>query len=194
MGKIVFNYGCMGSGKTSKMLTQFDLYKRRKKKPLIIKPCIDTRETTGDETKFVGWGITKSRITKNEEPTYYFDNLKDTLNSLEFGVLFVDESQFLTREDILTLCDIASDNIDVFCYGLKTDVNGELFEGAKQLFALADEFIEIESLCEIENCNCKAVSHVRFIDGKVDYSGKSVAIEQGNVSYKSVCRKHWLFL
>ena len=73
MAKLTFNYGCMGSGKTTRMLTQFDLYKRRRKKPLIIKPCIDTRET--GEEKFVGWGVTKSRITRNEEPVYYFDTL-----------------------------------------------------------------------------------------------------------------------
>lgn len=195
MAKVIFNYGCMGSGKTSKLLTQFDTYKRRRKKPLIIKPCLDTRETTGGEEKFVGWGVTKSRITKNEEPVYYFDNLDKTLNSLEFGVLFVDESQFLTREDILTLCKVADiKGIDVICYGLKTDVNGKLFEGAQHLFALADEFIEIDTPCEIEGCNCKAVSHVRFINGEPDYSGRSVAIEQGNVSYKSVCRKHWTLL
>ena len=115
MGKVIFNYGCMGSGKTSKMLTQFDLYKRRRKKPLIIKPCIDTRESNGE--KFVGWGVTKSRITKNEEPVYHFDKLDNTLNNLEFGVLFVDEAQFLTREDVLTLCNVAdSHNVDVFCY------------------------------------------------------------------------------
>ena len=190
MGKVIFNYGCMGSGKTSKMLTQFDMYKRRRKKPVIIKPCIDTRENGGE--KFVGWGVTKSRITKNDEPTYYFDNLTNTLNHLEFGVLFVDEVQFLTRDDILALCNVVDERgVDVFCYGLKTDVNGELFEGSKHLFALADEFVEIDSLCEIEGCNCKAVSHVRFINGEPDMSGKSVAIEQGDVTYKSVCRRHW---
>lgn len=193
MAKITFNYGCMGSGKTSKMLTQFDMYKRRHKKPLIIKPCLDTRETTGSDEKFVGWGVTKSRIVKNGEPTYYFDDLSSVLNSLEYKVLFVDECQFLTREDVITLCQIAdSRNVDVFCYGLKTDTNGNLFEGAKSLFALADEFVEIDSLCEFDGCNQKAVAHVRYIDGVVDRSGKSIAIEQGDVTYKSVCRKHWM--
>ena len=143
MAKLTFNYGCMGSGKTTRMLTQFDLYKRRRKKPLIIKPCIDTRET--GEEKFVGWGVTKSRITRNEEPVYYFDTLNDVITHLEYGVLFVDEAQFLTREEVVELARIVDiNNIDVFCFGLKTDVNGNLFEGAKHLFALADEFIEFE--------------------------------------------------
>lgn len=196
MGKVIFNYGCMGSGKTTKMLMQFDSYKRRRRTPLIIKPCLDTRETSGDsDDVFVGWGVTKSRITKNEEPVYYFDSLDEVLKSLNYGVLFVDEAQFLTRDDILTLCKIADiDDKDVICFGLKTDVNGELFEGAKHLLALADEFVEIDTLCEIDGCKCKATAHVRFINGEPDYSGKSVAIEQGNVTYKSVCRHHWSIL
>ena len=46
MGKVKFFYGgAMGSGKkTTKMLAMFDTYKRRKKKPIIIKPCLDDRE------------------------------------------------------------------------------------------------------------------------------------------------------
>lgn len=195
MGKVVFNYGCMGSGKTTQMLTQFDLYKRRKKKPLIIKPCIDTRETSKSSEKFVGWGVTKSRIAKNEEPVYHFDDLENALKNLDFGVLFVDEAQFLTLDDVLTLTYYADiHNVDVLCYGLKTDVNGRLFEGAKYLFALADDFFSIDSLCEVDGCNSKAVCHIRFIDGERDYSDKSIAIEQGNVTYKSVCRKHWHIL
>ena len=189
MSKVIFNYGCMGSGKTTSMLTLFDSYKRRKKKPIIIKPYIDNREGT-----FTGWGITKSRITKNEEPTYYFQNLKEELDKLSFGVLFVDEAQFLSREDVLILCDVCdTKNVDVICYGLKTDVNGELFEGSKHLLALADEFKEIESLCEIEGCGCKSVAHIRYINGIRDESGTSVAIEQGDVTYKAVCRKHWKY-
>ena len=94
MGRLTFTYACMGAGKTTQMLTMFDQYKRRKKKPVIIKPCMDVREGI-----FTGWGITKSRIAKNEEPTYYFKDLKTELDNLDFGVLFVDEAQFLTRED-----------------------------------------------------------------------------------------------
>jgi thymidine kinase len=106
--------------------------------------------------------------------------------------LFVDEVQFLTREDILFLCDVAdSKHINVFCFGLRTDVLGNLFEGAKHLFALADEFEHIETLCEMDGCDGKAVAHIRYINGVRDESETSVAIETGDVSYKSVCRKCW---
>jgi thymidine kinase len=114
------------------------------------------------------------------------------LNNLDFGVLFVDEAQFLSREDVLTLCEVCDDkDIDVFCFGLKTDVTGNLFEGSKHLLALADVINEIQTPCEIERCNCNAVCHIRYIDGIRETDGKSVAIETGNITYKSVCRKHW---
>lgn len=187
MGKLTFTYACMGAGKTTQMLTMFDQYRRRKKKPVIIKPCIDVREGT-----FTGWGITKSRITKLEEPTYYYQDLKTELDKLEFGVLFVDEAQFLSREDVLLLTEICdSRGIDVWCWGLKTDVRGELFEGSQHLLALADEIKEIPVMCEIDGCGCQANCHIRYIDGVRDTGDKSVAIETGNVTYKSVCRKHW---
>ena len=188
MGRLTFTYACMGAGKTTQMLTMFDQYKRRKKKPVIIKPCMDVREGI-----FTGWGITKSRITKNEEPTYYYKDLASELNDIDFGVLFVDEAQFLTREDVLVLCDVCDKlDKDVFCFGLKTDVTGNLFEGSKHLLALADTINEIPTPCEIEGCDCNAVAHIRYIDGVRETDGKSVAIETGNVTYKSVCRKHWL--
>lgn len=187
MGKLTFTYACMGAGKTTQMLTMFDQYKRRKKKPVIIKPCMDIREGV-----FTGWGITKSRITKNEEPTYYYKDLKEELEHLDFGVLFVDEAQFLSMEDVLVLCDVCDrKDIDVFCFGLKTDATGNLFEGSRHLLALADSISEIQTPCEIEGCNNNATCHIRYIDGKRDTEGKSVAIETGKVTYKSVCRKHW---
>lgn len=187
MGKLIYTYSVMGGGKTTQMLTMFDQFKRRKKKPVIIKPCIDVREGT-----FAGWGITKSRITKFEEPTYYYRDLKEELKKLDFGVLLVDEAQFLSREDVLVLSEICDrDDIDVWCWGLKTDVRGELFEGSKHLLALADEIKEIPVMCEIDGCDCQANCHIRYIDGVRDTGGRSVAIETGNVTYKSVCRKHW---
>lgn len=187
MGKLTFTYACMGAGKTTQMLTMFDQYKRRKKKPIIIKPCMDVREGV-----FTGWGITKSRITKNEEPTYYYKNLKEELEKLDYGVLFVDEVQFLSREDVLTLCDVCDKkDVDVFCFGLKTDTTGNLFEGSRYLLALADNLNEIQTPCEIEGCNCNATCHIRYINGVRDTDGRSVAIETGDVTYKAVCRKHW---
>ena len=119
-------------------------------------------------------------------------NLKEELGQLDYGTIMVDEAQFLSKEDVQYLAEVADNqNKNILAYGLKTDINGNLFEGAAAWLALADEIVEMSSLCQEKGCNNKAVAHARYIDGERDTSGESVAIEKGNVTYKAVCRKHW---
>ena len=35
------------------------------------------------------------------------------------------------------------------CYGIRTDFRGELFEGSSELLALADNLIELKTICLI---------------------------------------------
>jgi thymidine kinase len=59
-------------------------------------------------------------------------------------VVFVDESQFLNRQQVLGLTKIVDDlQIPVFAYGLRTDFKGEPFEGSKYLLAWADNIEEV---------------------------------------------------
>jgi thymidine kinase len=118
------------------------------------------------------------------------DGSPDTLSIDHLVVLQLE--LVLSREDVLTLCDVCdSKDVDVFCFGLKTDTTGNLFEGSRYLLALADNLNEIQTPCEIEGCNCNATCHIRYINGVRDTDGRSVAIETGDVTYKAVCRKHW---
>lgn len=191
MAKLKFYYSTMFAGKTTDCIKTYDIYKRKGLNPIVIKPSIDNRE--GD---FFGWGTTQSRITKEKIPAFYFTDLEfeliDTGILLQHNAILVDEAQFLTKSNVLRLSEqVDRLNKDVICYGLKTDVNGNLFPGAAALLALADESKEIDNICQMDNCTNKAQLHLRFIDGKVDKSGKSVAIEKGSITYKAVCRKCW---
>ena len=47
-------------------------------------------------------------------------------------------------------------------------------------------------ICEEKDCKCKATHHLRYINSKPDTSDEWVAIEKGNITYKSVCMKHWM--
>lgn len=187
MAKLKFYYGVMGAGKTTELIKTYDIYKRKGLDPVVIKPIIDDRE--GSQK---GWGTTSSRLIKNPIPAYYFESAKDEIWKLDYGVILVDEAQFISREDILFLTDIVEkQKIDVIAYSLKTDVNGNLFKGAADLLVFADEIKELETICENPNCQNKASMHLRYIDGELDKSGNSVAIEKGNITYKSVCRPCW---
>lgn len=187
MAELRFYYGCMNAGKTTELLKTYEIYNRKNLKPVIIKPQIDTRE--GVQT---GWGVTSSRLIKKAYPAFYIKTVKEDLHKIDYKTILVDEAQFLTREDVLELSRVVDkENINVLAYGLKTDVNGHLFQGAQALLEFADKSQELETLCDEYECTNKASMHIRYIDGKPDKSGQQVAIEQGNVTYKSVCRKHW---
>jgi thymidine kinase len=59
-------------------------------------------------------------------------------------VVFVDESQFFNREQVLGLTKIVDKlEIPVFAYGLRTDFKGEPFEGSRYLLAWADHIEEV---------------------------------------------------
>ena len=187
MAKLKFYYGTMGAGKTTEALKTFEIYRRKGRNPLIIKPTTDDREG-----KFTGWGTIKSRLIPDIRPCFYVDNVMQQLYSTapqEYGLLIVDEVQFFKSSDIIALSAIVDyKDVDVICYGLKTDCRGKLFEGAAQLLALADETKELDNLCDIcgkEN----AIMHLRYINGEIDYEPESIKVQKGNIDYKSVCRK-----
>ncbi len=78
-------------------------------------------------------------------------------------------------------------NIPVLAYGLRTDFQGNLFEGSVQLMAWADSLCEVKTIC---HCGRKATMVLR-IDrhGSVVKEGRQIEIG-GNDRYVSVCRKH----
>jgi len=187
MASLKFYYGTMGAGKTTEALKTFEIYRRKNRNPLIVKPTFDDREG-----RFSGWGTIKSKLIPDIRPCFYVDNVMQQLYynpPQDFGLLIVDEVQFFNPSEIISLSSIVDEkNIDVICYGLKTDCRGKLFDGSAQLLAIADETKELDNLCDI--CGkAKPVMHLRFIDGEVDYLPQSIMIQKDNVDYKAVCRK-----
>ena len=177
-----FVYSTMGGGKTTDLIKTYIQLQRKQLKPLLAKPKIDTREGNFD-----GWGFTTSRITSTQVPAFYFSNISQLFN-MDYGILLLDEVQFCNPEDIVKLTDLQK---DIIAYGLKTDVNGNLFPASAKLLALADEIREIPMMCDNIGCKNKAVLHSRYINGKVDTSKDAVAIEGGNITYKSLCLSCW---
>lgn len=185
MAKLFFYYSVMGGGKTTSLLQTEYAYRQNGFMPLIIKPTIDDREGAQN-----GWGPISSRVLTGKHQALYVASITpDTFKGIDFNILLVDEVQFFKAKDIEALSDIVdTKDIPVLCYGLKTDANGNLFEGAAKLLAIADEIKEIERACQ---CGQKAIMHVRYVDGKVDIAGQPIAVEKGNVTYASLCRQCW---
>lgn len=188
---IKFFYGTMYSGKTLHLIQNHEILSKKKQQPVIIKKDTDTRDKHDKD----GWGVIASRFNPNKTAgCYYFHDLKKELPRLtkNFNTILIDEAQFLTNDEVKLLTDFSyMSGINITAYGLKTDVNGNLFEGSSALLANADEIREIPSLCQEKDCMNNANYHARYIDGIRDTDTKSIKIEQGNVTYKALCYKHW---
>ena len=107
----------------------------------------------------------------------------------KYDCIIVDEAQFLTKEQVETfayICDMY--DVPVICYGLKTDFQGNFFEGSHWLLARADAIEEVKTICW---CGKKATQNAR-LDGKGGITKEGDQVVLGaNDTYIGLCRKHW---
>lgn len=183
MAKLYFNYSSMNAGKTTILLQSAHNYRERGMVPMLFTPKLDDRYGTG-------W--IKSRIGLQSKATIFtpeddlFEATREQLDDHNIHCVLVDEAQFLNREQVYQLSEIVDRlNIPVLCFGLRTDFQGELFEGSKYLLAWADELAEIKTICHTGR---KANMVVRVDDeGYALKEGAQVEIG-GNERYVSVSR------
>ena len=169
MAKLYFRYGAMNCGKTALLLQTVHNYESRNMNVLVLKPKVDTK---GDKKVVSRIGLEREvdhLISKNEDLYSY---LKDITG---VSCIFVDEAQFLKKEQIDDLMRIVVDNeIPVICYGLRTDFNTNGFEGSTRLLQLAHSIEEMKTICD---CGAKATLNARMVDGEFVFDGEQVAID-----------------
>jgi len=183
MAKLYFRYSTMGAGKSLDLLKTAYNYEERDKFVILFTSSLDNRYGTKKITSRVG-------ISRD---AYVFDattNIYDFVSDNCFGCdcVLIDESQFLSKEQIWQLTDIVDDlECDVIAYGLRSDFRGEPFEGSIYLMTLADEIEELKTVCKYGD---KASMNMRLSEGKPIFDGNKVMIG-GNDSYLPVCRTHY---
>ena len=192
MAKLRFIYGPMNGGKTLKLLGNAYNLEDNGIQIMVLKPSLDTRD--GEGIIHSRAGIERKCIMIDDDVDLYkaIKAYKNVLAS-QFEALkwvFIDECQFLTEEQVEQLSDVVDFlNVEVMCFGLRTDFQSKLFPGSKRLFELADEIEEVKSSCP---CGEKKASiNARFDEnGEIITEGSQVEIG-GNDKYKAICRKCW---
>lgn len=179
MAKIHFKYGAMNSGKSDTLMKTAYNYEERGLNVLTIKPSIDTKG--GDN--LVARGGLKRKVDILAEPNDDLEKL--IINRSDIACVLIDEAELLTAKQIDQLYRVAKDHdISVISYGLRADFLTKLFPGSKRLFEIADNIEKLPTMCF---CGSQAEFNTRKIDGKYVFSGEQLAIEQGNVTYDSLC-------
>ena len=186
MAKLYFYYSTMNAGKSTTLLQSDYNYRERNMHTLVYTAAVDDRFGKGKVSSRIGISREAKLFSKE---TSLFDEIKQANDQQPLGCILIDEAQFLTKEQVYQLSDVADDlNIPVLCYGLRTDFQAELFEGSQYLLAWADKLEELKTICF---CGRKANFVYRINEqGQVLKDGDQIQIG-GNDRYISVCRKHY---
>ena len=186
MPKLYVNYSSMNAGKTTVLLQSAHNYRERGMNPLLFTPRMDDRFKVG---------VIRSRIGLQADAVVFdgdtdlFERTSAELDSRNIHCVLVDEAQFLSKDQVYQLTEVVDRlSIPVLCYGLRTDFQGELFEGSQYLLAWADELQELKTICHTGK---KATMVVRVDEnGYAIREGSQVEIG-GNDRYVSVSRKEF---
>lgn len=186
MAKLYFNYSTMNAGKSTILLQASYNYNEGGMETYLLTAKLDDRAGEGRIASRIGIGAPSHRFTPESD---LFEMIKTRQAEGPIACVFIDESQFLSKEQVWQLARAVDDlNVPVMCYGLRVDFRGELFPGSAALLAWADEMREVRTIC---GCGKKATMVVRQDEtGRVLTDGEQVKIG-GNETYLSLCRRHW---
>lgn len=176
----------MNAGKSTALLQSNYNYNERGMDTLLFLPKVDADANKNKIHSRIGLIADAISVDTNFD---FFDYVQNFKNEKKVDAILIDEVQFLTKDQVRQICKISDTlNIPSMCYGIRTDFRGELFEGSSELLALADNLIELKTVCD---CGRKATMVVRLDEsGKVITAGEKIQIG-GNDTYKVYCRKHF---
>jgi thymidine kinase len=187
MAKLYFYYSTMNAGKSTVLLQAAYNYNERGMDTLLFIPLVDTRYGEGKIQSRIGLHADAFSFDARFDLFDYTSKQKQLNSSLK--CIFIDEAQFLTKEQVIQLTNIVDKlNLPVLAYGLRSDFRGEPFLGSLYLLILADNLCEIKTIC---HCGKKAIMNARIDEnGCILRVGEQVQIG-GNESYIALCRKHY---
>ena len=186
MAKLYFNYSSMNAGKSTMLLQANHNYIERGMQPEIYTSNLDKRFGESEIVSRIGL---KSKSNLFDIKTDIYKEILNKNDKKEIDCVLIDEAQFLTKNQVKQLGDIVDLlDIPVLTFGIRTDFQGNLFEGSKYLLAWADNLKEIKTVC---HCGRKATMVLRLNEyGQITEDGNQIDIG-GQEKYVSVCRKHF---
>ena len=164
---LIFFWGQMNCGKTCNLLISAN---KNLDRSFLIKNSVDKRENINFIVSRTNLKIKADLII--DKNTSLLEN--ETIKSKNFNkIIYLDEAQFLTKKQVEEL-RVLAEEINIYCYGLKTNSESYLFEGSKRLIELADQIIDLDIKPNLCNYCLKANP---IINAKLDKNNNIVKIQ-----------------
>lgn len=181
-----YYYGVMASGKSASLLMSAYQKEKDGHSVLVLKPY-DKRDKNYISSRV---GLKRECITfkKNDDLIYLVTNLKNA-----YDYIYIDECQFLTKEQVIQLWRLSKIGVEILCFGLKTTFKNELFESVETLMVYADKIKTIQPSCGCKYCRDVATTHLLIVDDevKLDLPEQFEGDIEGSTRFECVCQKCW---
>ena len=193
MASLRFNFGTMGSGKSTVALQIHHNLSQRDLFGLLL----TTLDREGQQvTSRLGVSAPAIEVTPD------LDIFRLATDNWPLHYMVCDEVQFYTPEQCDQMARVVDDlDVEVYSFGLLTDFRGILFEGTKRMIEIADEheLLQVEARCW---CGARATHNARVVNGFVTYEGDTVVVGDtadspdqplfgDQVRYDLLCRRHF---
>lgn len=197
MGILRFSYGTMSSGKSTLALQiHHNLAKQHRCGMLLSR---HDRQGAVVSSR-LGVSVKAVEVADDDDIGVMAYDFTATTGRLDY--LVCDEVQFFTSVQVDQLARIADDlDVDVYAFGLLTNFRGELFDGTRRMFEVADERVQlhVEARCW---CGAKATHNARLVDGAMVTEGETIVVGDTAasdeaplfgevVTYELLCRRHF---
>lgn len=182
MSRLFFRFSAMNAGKSLALLQINHNYRENNVGCVLYTSQLDDRYGVGKITSRLGPSADALTFDSKTDFTEVLATLPEGT-----GCILIDEAQFLNKAQVQQLHEFATcGDIPVIAFGIRSDSNGDPFEGSTYLMALAEGVDELKNVCL---CGKKATMNMRVDkDGKMVVAGAQIAIG-GNDCYRSVCAK-----
>lgn len=173
MGKLVIYTGPMKSGKTTKLVEQYNKVLAKNPKTYMFKPKIDNRYSSVRVVTRDGNGQILSTLLDNIDMLWYFKDM--------YKNFFIDEFQFLDGS-ISTIKNLLDLGKNIWVSGLNLTAEKKPFGLMGDLMCFADKIYFMKGNCDY--CGKQNKGIYTFYEG-----GKNTDIIVGDDNYKCVCSK-----
>ena len=193
MASLRFNFGTMGSGKSTMALQIHHNLSQRQLFGLLL----TTLDREGQQvTSRLGVAAPAIEVTPD------LDIFRLATDNWPLHYVVCDEVQFYTAAQCDALARVVDDlDVEVYAFGLLTDFRGQLFDGTKRMLEISDEHLplQVEARCW---CGARATHNARVVNGFVVYEGDTVMVGDTDdshdqplfgdqVRYELLCRRHF---
>ncbi len=195
MAKLHFRYGAMNCGKSDTMISTAFNYTENGLRVVTIMPEMSMRKP-GFTTSRAGkeWPIDMATHLADDEreETHIYEEFHRRFGEQVVNCILVDEVNFMSTAQVNDLERFAKvDGTSVIAYGIRTNIQRELFEGTRRMFELADTAEKMPTMCP---CGRQAEFNGRFVDGNFHVGEPIVWIDNNpdRVRYQSLCAQCYL--